>query len=244
MWNRGGGTRATSRATRSSGSSTTAYVPFRQPEQVPHHDLEVAVDCASQTALPCGMARNATQLEVDAAEYLAREREGTGRHELWRGEVFAMVGASWAHNLVTTNLVVALHAALRGTQCRAVSSDLKVHVPLKPGFVYPDVVVVCDPPRFFDERNDVVENPVLVAEVLSPGTERFDRGDKADGYRSIPSLRTILLLSQEDRIVECYERLDADSWRLRVYKADAKLELESLRCTIALADLYDGVPFG
>ncbi len=190
------------------------------------------------------MARNAAQLEVDAAAYLARERQSKTRHELWRGEVFDMVGASWAHNLVTTNLVVALHAALRGTQCRAVSSDLKVHVPLKQGFVYPDVVVVCDPPRFFDESKDVIENPVLVAEVLSPGTERFDRGDKADGYRSILSLRTILFLSQEERIVECYERIDADSWRLRVYKADAKLELESLGCTIALADLYEGVELG
>ena len=189
------------------------------------------------------MARNATQLEVEAAAYLERERQSETRHELWRGEMFAMVGASWAHNLVTTNLVVALHAALRGTQCRAVSSDLEVHVPLKQGFVYPDVVVVCDPPRFFDECNDVVENPVLVAEILSPGTERFDRGDKADGYRSIPSLRTIVFLSQEERIVECYERLDADSWRLRVYKGDARLELDSLRCAIALADLYEGVPF-
>lgn len=189
-----------------------------------------------------GMARNAAELEVDAAAYLERERQSDIRHELWRGEEFAMVGASWAHNLVTTNLIVALHAALRGTQCRAVSSDLKVHVPLKQGFVYPDVVVVCDPPRFFDEHNDVVENPTLVAEMLSPGTERFDRGDKADGYRSMPSVRTIVFLSQEARLVECYERLDADSWRLRVYKADAKLELESLGCTIALADLYDGVP--
>lgn len=188
------------------------------------------------------MARHAAQLAVDAAEYLARERGGEARHELWRGEVFAMVGASWAHNLVTTNLVVALHAALRGTKCRAVSSDLKVHVPLKQGFVYPDVVVVCDPPRFFDERSDVVENPVLVAEVLSPGTERFDRGDKADGYRSIPSVRTIAFLSQEERLAEIYERLDEDSWRLRVYKGEAKLELTSLGCSIALTDLYEGVP--
>jgi Uma2 family endonuclease len=188
------------------------------------------------------MARNAAQLAVDAAEYLARERESEARHELWRGEVFAMVGASWAHNLVTTNLVAALHAALRGTKGRAVSSDLKVHVPLKQGFVYPDVVVVCDPPRFFDERSDVVENPVLVAEVLSPGTERFDRGDKADGYRSIPSVRTIVLLSQEERLVEAYERMDDDSWRLRVHKGDTKVELDSPRCSIALADVYDGVP--
>jgi Uma2 family endonuclease len=87
----------------------------------------------------------------------------------------------------------------------------------------------------------VVENPVLVAEVLSPSTERFDHGDKADGYRSIPSVRTIVLLSQEERLVEAYERLDDDAWRLRVYKGDATLELVSLRCSIALAELYDGV---
>src|SRR5690606_35520608 len=110
-------------------------------------------------------------------EYLERERGSDIRHELWRGEVFAMVGATWTHNLITSNLLVALHGALRGRPCRAVSSDLKVHVPRKQGFVYPDVAVVCDPPRFYDDRADVVENPVLVAEVLSEGTERFDRGD-------------------------------------------------------------------
>lgn len=191
-----------------------------------------------------GMSSHAVPSAMDPSDYLAAERQAQARSELWRGEIFAMVGASWAHNLVSANLLAALHAALRGTQCRAVSSDLKIHVPRKQGFVYPDVAVVCDPPRFHDEHRDVVENPVLVAEVLSESTERFDRGDKSDGYRSVPSIREIVLLSQHERHVEHYERYDDDSWRLRVYEGDAVVELTPLGCTASLDAIYEGVPLG
>jgi len=178
---------------------------------------------------------------VTPAEYLAREREALEhRSELWCGEVFAMTGASWAHNVITTNLVVALEVGMKGSGCRALSSDLKVHVPRKQGFVYPDVVVVCGP-RFHDDHKDVVENPVLIAEVLSPSTERFDRGDKFDGYRSVPSIQQIVLLSQTSRLVEHYSRLEDSSWRLRVYEGDARVELEPLAPAVALSTLYDGV---
>ncbi|MEX1367147.1 MAG: Uma2 family endonuclease [Nannocystaceae bacterium] len=186
------------------------------------------------------MATPASSL-VEPAEYLVQERAADVRSELWRGEVFAMVGASWGHNLVTSNLLAALHAALRGTRCRAVSSDLKVHVPRTRGFVYPDVVVVCDPPRFHDDHRDVVVNPVLVAEVLSDSTERFDRGDKSAGYRSVPSIREIVLLSQTEPRVEHYERMEDDSWRLRTFESDETLELRPLGCSVSLATIYDGV---
>lgn len=186
-------------------------------------------------------AAQATDTTVTPAEYLAREREGQEqRSELWCGEVFAMTGASWAHNVITTNLVVALELGMKGKGCRALSSDLKVHVPRKQGFVYPDVVVVCGP-RFHDEQHDVVENPVLIAEVLSPSTERFDRGDKFDGYRSVPSIQQIVLLSQTHRLVEHYARLEDSSWRLRVYEGDARVDLQPLAPPVALETLYEGI---
>jgi len=177
---------------------------------------------------------------VAPADYLATERRALEqRSELWEGEAFAMVGASWAHNVVGANLVTALNNGLRGTPCRAVGSDLKVHVPRKQGFVYPDVVVVCEP-RFHDEHHDVVENPVLVAEVLSPSTERFDRGEKFDGYRSIPSVEQILLVSQSTPRVEHYVRLDDESWRLRVVEGEGSVDLSPLDVRLPLALLYEG----
>lgn len=188
------------------------------------------------------MSSHAVASTVDPADYLVAERQAQTRSELWRGEVFAMVGASWAHNLISANLLAALHAALEGKDCRAVSSDLKIVVPRKQGFVYPDVAVVCGPPRFHDDHQDVVENPALVAEVLSESTGRFDRGDKSDGYRSIPSIRENVLLSQIDRHVEHYERLEDDSWRLRVYEGDAVVEMAPLGCKVSLDAIYEDVP--
>ncbi len=188
------------------------------------------------------MPDRALQSAVEPADYLATERGAQARTELWQGETFAMVGASWAHSLIAANVLAALHGALKGTPCRAVSSDLKVHISRKHGFVYPDIVVVCDPPRFYDDHGDVVENPVMVAEVLSASTERLDRGDKFIGYRSVPSIREIMLLSQHQRHLEYYERLDDGAWRLRVFEGQSVARLQPLGVELSLDEIYDGVP--
>lgn len=184
----------------------------------------------------------ATRRGVSEAEYLAAERASADvKHELWRGEVFAMAGASWAHNVITANLTTALNNRVRSQGCRAVSQDMKVRVPWRGGFVYPDVVVVCGEPKFHDAHEDVLVNPVLVVEVLSPTTERFDRGEKANGYRSLESVRELLLVAQDERHVEHYERMTDGAWMLRVFEMADAVRLPGLAIEIALADIYDGV---
>jgi len=148
-------------------------------------------------------------------EYLAHEREASAKHELWRGETFAMAGASYAHNRIVANLLGVLYRVLAGGDCRPLPSDMKVHVPAREGFVYPDASIVCGAPRFYDETRDVLVNPALVFEVLSESTERFDRGQKFVGYRSISSLRELVLVSQHERRVEHYVRQSDDTWVLR-----------------------------
>jgi Uma2 family endonuclease len=176
------------------------------------------------------------------AEYLAMERAAAVKHELWSGEVFAMTGGTLAHAMLAANGIGALSAALRERSCQVLSSDAKVHVPLTRGFVYPDVSVVCGAIQTYDETRDVLLNPVLVIEVLSEGTERFDRGDKFAGYRSIASLVDYVLVSQQARQVEVYTRQDDGAWLLRTYDGERPtIDLPSVEAALALDDLYRGV---
>lgn len=171
------------------------------------------------------------------AEYLAIERASSTKHEMWNGEVFAMTGGTLIHAALAANLGSALVGAIGERKCLVLSSDAKVHVPLTRGFVYPDVSVVCGDAQTFDEHGDVLLNPVLVVEVLSESTERFDRGDKFAGYRSIPSLVDYVLVSQVARRIEVYTRQSTGGWLLQAYD-DGDVVLPSLKATVSLDAVY------
>ena len=113
---------------------------------------------------------------ITPEEYLERERQAEYKSEYYNGEIFAMSGASRNHALLTSNVIAALHNALRGTDCLVYSSDLRIHIPASGLYTYPDVSVVCSQDELLDEQHDTLLNPVLIVEVLSPSTERYDRG--------------------------------------------------------------------
>lgn len=171
------------------------------------------------------MVSTATRAPVSPQDYLVLERAAKTKHELWRGEVFAMAGASFAHNRIVANLLAGLRDALANGTCVALPSDMKVHVPSRDGFVYPDTSAVCGSPAFFDATEDVLSNPSAVFEVLSDSTERFDRGAKFVGYRSIPSLRECVLISQHERHVEHYTRQADGTWVLQEYAGEGSVAL-------------------
>jgi Uma2 family endonuclease len=177
-----------------------------------------------------------TPWTVDA--YFAMEATSPEKHQFWNGEVYAMAGGSPEHNLISANMVRALGEALRAHRCRVYGSDQKVHVPVTNGFVYPDVTVACDGLRFHAEHSDVLVDPRLLVEVLSESTERFDRGDKFEGYRSLPSLTDYVLVSQRDRHLEHYARQADGSWLLREYRGHARVAVASLGITIDLDEVY------
>ena len=179
--------------------------------------------------------------QVSEDEYLAMERASETKHELWEGEVFAMAGASFEHNLVVGNLVRALGNALSGRGCVALPSDMKVRAPTRSGFVYPDVTVFCGPPQFYDEKRDVLLNPTLIVEVVSESTEGFDRGAKFAGYRALPSFREYVLVTPTERLVERFLRIDDDRWELTVHR-DGLLTLPSLDVSLEVAEVYLNVP--
>lgn len=178
------------------------------------------------------------KLHMGVDEYLAFDRATPTKHELWDGEVFAMSGASLAHNRIVRNLVRHMGNALEGMGCEVLPSDMRVRIGEGSRYVYPDVTLVCGPPRLEGEA-DVLTNPNLVVEVLSASTEAFDRGAKFVGYRALPSVLEVALVSQDARRVECYTRQLDGSWVLRERTGEASLSLGP--ASLRLAQIYDGV---
>ena len=177
-------------------------------------------------------------------QYLASERAGDRKHEYCRGEVFAMVGASFEHVGIAANLVASLHGQLQGRPCRVFSSDLRVKVSQTGLYTYPDVGVVCDEPQFDDAYSDTLLNPRVIIEVLSASTESYDRGKKFAHYRTIESLTEYLLIAQDQPCVEQYIRQPTDDWLLHEATEPAEtIHLPSIECDLKLSDVYASIEF-
>ncbi len=179
-----------------------------------------------------------TPHRMTAVEYLAWEREQGTKHEYHRGEVFAMAGGSPRHNLLCGEAIIQLGVATRGLGCRVLTSDQRVAFATG-DYVYPDAAVVCGEPKVQPGTTDVLLNPRVVVEVLSKGTEAFDRGEKWEGYQRIASLTDYLLVSQRAVRVEHYQRTADGAWSYRTLVAGDVLALSN-GATIAIDALYQG----
>ncbi|MGB7760729.1 MAG: Uma2 family endonuclease [Bryobacteraceae bacterium] len=175
-------------------------------------------------------------------QYLAIERQAESKSEYYQGEMFAMAGAGLAHNVLVANLVAGLHTQLRSRPCRVLPGDMRVRVAATGLYTYPDVVVVCGDPQFSDQRFDTLVNPSLIAEVLSPSTEAYDRGRKFEHYGALASLREYLLVASDRAHVDLYTRQADGRWLLTsANRLEDTLELESVKCRVSLAELYEKV---
>jgi len=178
---------------------------------------------------------------LSIAEYLERERHAEFKSEYFDGEVFAMAGGSLNRSLIAANLIREIGLALKDRQCIVATSDLRVKVDATGLYTYPDATIVCGDLEFDDEKSDTVLNPTVLVEVLSESTEKYDRGRKSQHYRRIPSLKALVLVSQEDFHVEWYT-LESDSWLLNERTGlDQELDIQSLGIRISLAEIYRNV---
>ncbi len=187
------------------------------------------------------MPSTALKQRVTLEAYLAFENSAEEKHILWDGEIFpmwGMAGGSLAHNTISMNLATEVGAVLRGHSCRPFSSDQKIWVPFKQGVVYPDLSIVCGGVAVRPGTTDVIVNPSVIFEVLSPGTESFDRAEKFEGYRSIVTLRHYVMVASARVAVEHYTRSDDGAWTLRDLGADAVVTLSPPDITLRVADLY------
>ena len=175
-------------------------------------------------------------------EYLAFERANAVKHEYVAGEIFAMTGAKEAHNLIAMNVGAWIRPQLRGRGCRIYPSDMRVKVAALGLYTYPDLTVVCGTPQFEDQRRDTLLNPLLLIEVLSSSTERYDREMKFRRYQLIPSFAEYLLIAQDRPWIEHHLRQADGSWaQTTIEDPAAILTLPTIGCTLPLALVYEDV---
>ena len=172
-------------------------------------------------------------------DYLAIERSAEFKSEYFDGEIFAMAGASRAHNSIVLNTGSEIRQHLKNRSCKAYVNDMRVKVSPTGLYTYPDVVVVCGKEQFEDTHLDTLLNPTLIIEVLSDSTEAYDRGRKFEHYRHLDSLVEYVLIAQQRPHVESFRRQSDQHWLLTECSGlDATLRLQSIDCDLALAEIY------
>lgn len=176
-------------------------------------------------------------------EYLAAEREAEYKSEYYKGEVFAFAGASLRHNRITANVLANIHGQLRRGPCSAFPSDMRITIPQTPHYAYADAVIVCGQPQLDDDSRDNLLNPTVIIEVLSPSTERFDRGKKFESYQRIASLLEYVLVSQDIPRVEQFLRQQDGRWLYSDTSGNGTIKLTSIDCELSLSDIYEKVEF-
>lgn len=179
---------------------------------------------------------------LTATEYLRAERLSETKHEFVGGRINAMAGASERHNLISLNVGAELRSQVRGRPCRVYPSDMRVKMPMRGSYTYPDVTVVCGKPQFEDDDRDTLLNPTVIVEVLSKSTESYDRGQKFQNYRTLASLQEYVLIAQDAHRIEHYARQPQGQWLLTEAAGLTEvMHLPAIECTLALADVYEKV---
>lgn len=188
------------------------------------------------------------------AEYLEIDRASEERYEFFDGEILLMAGESDAHGDISVSLIREISSQLKGKGCRVRAKDLKIksggfvsapHLSKKGVFSYPDLVVFCGEPQYDDSFRDILLNPLVIIEVLSDSTERFDRTDKFTRYKMFnPTLSDYILVSQDKPLVEHFIRQDDNSWKIFTYIGlDKDFDISSIGCKLELSEIYDLVTF-
>lgn len=182
----------------------------------------------------------ATALGISYEDYLALERASDQRYAWLDGQVYAMAGGTLAHAELAAAVAAELRSLALACGCRVFSADAKVRVLATGLATYPDASVVCGPVVCDPADPNAMTNPVVLVEVLSDSTEAYDRGDKADHYRRIPSLRDYILVSQRTARMEVHTR-EGDHWVLRVVEAGGTLPVAALNGRLEVDRVYQGV---
>ena len=186
----------------------------------------------------------APNLKLTVREYLERERSARRKSEFFNGEMFAMAGGSPEHNQVKDNLVIEIGTRLKGGTCQTYSSDQRVLVEATGLYTYPDILILCGPGAYDPEDPNTLTNPTAIIEVLSPSTERYDRGWKFRNFQQIPSLTEYVLVTQDEAVCERFVRQPDGSWAMVSFvDRTATLTFTSVPVQISLAEVYAGVTF-
>jgi Uma2 family endonuclease len=188
------------------------------------------------------MATAAITKRCTPEEYLALEREAKFKSEYKNGFITAMAGTSPKHNTIALNLASEIRAQFKGKPCEVYMSDVRLRVTPAGLYTYPDVMAVCGGAEFAGGDLETLLNPTMIAEILSRSTEKYDRGGKFDDYKTLPSLREYVLVSQDEVLVERFVRQGEEWVSTRYRDIEESLVLESIGCAIPLREIYAGLP--
>ena len=180
--------------------------------------------------------------KLTIAEYIEFEKNSDEKHEYYQGELFAMAGAKVAHNRIVTRLTILAGQQLRGKTCEPFNSDQRIHVPDNTLFTYPDISIVCGPVKTLNNDNYNILNPSIIIEVLSPGTKNYDRGEKFQLYRAIPTLKEYILIDSQFIHIEAFRINAQGHWELEEYDTPtASLLLPLIGVAIPIHEIYEGI---
>jgi len=174
-------------------------------------------------------------------DYLAFDEESDIKHEFMDGEIYAMSGGTRKHSVIIANISGALWQATKGTTCRTHSSEMRVKI--GEDYFYPDVSAVCETEEFEDEKELALLNPTVVIEVTSKSSQNFDKGIKADLYRSLDSVQAYLVVEQNQCFAQLSTRHD-EGWLLRQFdQIHQSIPLAVLNLNLPMSDVYLDVEF-
>ncbi|WP_271254601.1 Uma2 family endonuclease [Pseudanabaena sp. Chao 1811] len=184
-----------------------------------------------------------TERRYSLEEYRAIAETSTEKCEYHDGEIITMTGGTATHSRISRNIVNFLDSNLEGTNFEAFNNDLRIWIPKYRCGVYPDAMVVDGQLQFHDGREDEILNPLLIVEVLSPSTQKYDRTDKFEMYRSIPSLSEYILVKQDRPFVERY-RKQSNGWLFSDFVGlEDSILLDSINVELAMTKIYRNVIF-
>ncbi len=171
-------------------------------------------------------------------EYIGLERSSNVKHEYFDGVIYAMAGGSREHAAIAVNVNTLLSMGVRGRPCQVHSSDLRIRIVDTGLETYPDVTVLCGRAEYDAADRNVVTNPIVVVEVTNPSTEEYDRGEKLDHYKRIPSLREIVVIGHRERVLEIVRREEGGRWTRHEARPGEVATLISIGCDLSVDEVY------
>ena len=178
------------------------------------------------------------------AEYLAQEEMAQDKHEYYQGAIYLMAGGTDVHAIISGNVFGLCWQALDNAPCQAFTSDMRINVESNGLHTYPDISIVCGPSEFVPGRKDTITNPVVIVEVLSPSTQRYDQGPKFELYKGIESFNDYLIVAQERVLVKHYHKETDGTWSLQQYtRLEDTVTLPQVGVTLPVQKIYRNITF-
>jgi Uma2 family endonuclease len=184
------------------------------------------------------MSSPAVHRKYTIREFVSLEEFSNVRHEYLAGQIYAMAGGTPQHGACAANVIGLLTAQLRGQPCRVHTSDVRIRVTATGLDTYPDVSVVCGKAELDIEDPNAITNPIVLVEVLSASTADYDRGEKLDHYKRMPSLREVLFVAYDARRVDIVRRRDDGTWATQAFGSGESARLESIHCVLPVDEVH------